>query len=327
MTRHICRIVKGVKKLFNHSKELALFLEQMRFSRGISQEDFTDGIISNRQYQRYINGSSAMPYHLLDAFAERLNTKKEILLLEFDNYAIKEAEIVLDFYNAINNNELDSAKSIGENITPQFILDNYNLKLYEHAKSLMDYRENKITKSDYIIYNKKLIDYPKILSHAAMTMIETVILSSLLPYTDDEEQNKIFPKIQSFLSNPNLIWTGSQILTFNMIIYMIAKYSGVKKDFVNVIQFCKMAISTNLKARYFLNLDYYYYFLALSYYNLGNKDLFELNLYKCYTTLEMMDNLTKTSKILNLVKKDFNMDLSQFAIDYQLKKYKTKGLN
>ena len=41
----------------------------------------------------------------------------------------------------------------------------------------------------------------------------------------------------------------------------------------------------------------------------------------------MMDNLTKTSKILNLVKKDFNMDLSQFAIDYQLKKYKTKGLN
>ena len=68
MTRHICRIVKGVKKLFNHSKELALFLEQMRFSRGISQEDFTDGIISNRQYQRYINGSSAMPYHLLDAF-------------------------------------------------------------------------------------------------------------------------------------------------------------------------------------------------------------------------------------------------------------------
>lgn len=55
-----------------------------------------------------------------------------------------------------------------------------------------------------------------------------------------------------------------------MIIYMIVKYLGVKKDFKNVIYFCKMGIVMNLKVRYFLNFDYYYYFLVLFYYNLGN---------------------------------------------------------
>lgn len=128
-----------------------------------------------------------MFYYLLDVFVEWLNIKKEILLLEFDNYVIKEVEIVLDFYNVINNNELDKVKLIGENISFKFILDNYNFKLYEYVKLFMNYMENKIIKLDYIIYNKNFIDYLKILFYVVMIMIEIVILFSLLFYIDEEE--------------------------------------------------------------------------------------------------------------------------------------------
>ena len=120
--------------MYNHSKDLALFLEQMRVSRGISQEEFTDGIISNRQYQRYINGSSAMPFHLLDEFAERLNVKKDFLLLEFDSYGIKETNNIMALYNAVNNGEIENAKKIQAEISPKYIMDSSNLKLYQYSQ-------------------------------------------------------------------------------------------------------------------------------------------------------------------------------------------------
>ena len=92
--------------LIDSSKELALFLEKMRFLRGISQEDFTEGIISNRQYQRYVRGESPMPYHLIDLFAERLNVKKEALLLEFDNHTLKETLNITNYYSAVFNRDI-----------------------------------------------------------------------------------------------------------------------------------------------------------------------------------------------------------------------------
>lgn len=312
--------------MYNHSKDLALFLEQMRVSRGISQEEFTEGIISNRQYQRYINGSSAMPFHLLDEFAERLNVKKDFLLLEFDSYGIKETNNVMAFFNAVNNSEMDEAKKIQDEISPKFIMDSSNLKFYQYAQLILKFKEKKTTLEMHIRNCKQLIDYPKILNSPAMTMVETIILSDLLDFTiDEKEQLKIFNKITAFINNPSLVWTGSQILTYNLLMFKVAKYSGLKKDFDNVIHFCNIAIKLNYKSKYFLNLDFYYYFLALAYHRKNMMSLYEENLYQCYTALEMMKSSDKTANIRAMAKKDFDVDLIDFAIEYQKRKYKSKG--
>jgi len=308
--------------LFNHSKDLALFLEQLRVSRGISQEDFTEGIISNRQYQRYVNGSSAMPFHLLDDFAERLNTKKDFLLLEFNSYGIKESHNIIDFLNAVNNDDIEKARKISKDIDPKYILDSTNLKFYKFAKYSLDYKEKKISQHTYFTQLIKFIDYPSILNKTALTMVETQVLSKLLDYVNESEQNRIVNKIKNFIDNPSLIWTGSQIITFNILMFRMAKYSGVKKDFESVILFCNKAINLNNKSKYFLNLDYYYYFLALAYYNNQNKVLFQDNLYKCFTVLELIDSAVKTNNYVALTLKDFNIDLIDFAQNYIKNKYK-----
>lgn len=307
---------------------MALFLEQLRVSRGISQEDFTEGIISNRQYQRYVNGSSAMPFHLLDEFAERLNIKKEFLLLEFDSYGIKETNNIVDYLNAVNSDDIEKAKTISQNIDPKYILDNTNLKFYEFTKLFQEFKEKKISKEQHIAKLKVFIDYPKILSSPAMTMVETLTLSTLLDLIhDDKEELKIFRKIKNFIDNPSLVWIGSQLITYNMLIFRIAKYSGMKRDFDNVIHFSKLAIALNLRAKYFLNLDYYYYFLSLAYYNKDDIALFEENLYRTFTVLEMVDIPTRLTKMLAIIKQDFNLDLVEFSINYQKKKYKLRGSN
>src|SRR5690554_970502 len=298
----------------------------MRVSRGISQEEFTDGIISNRQYQRYINGSSAMPFHLLDEFAERLNVKKDFLLLEFDSYGVKESNNIIAFFNAVNNGEIENAKKIQKEISPKFIMDSSNLKLYEYTLLIQNFKEKKSTLEIHVRNSKSLIDYPKILNSPAMTMVETVILVDLLDYTKDEkEQQQIFNKIKAFINNPSLVWTGSQILTYNILMFKVAKYSGLKKDFDSVIHFCNIAIKLNYKSKYFLNLDFYYYFLALAYHRKNMLSLYEENLYQCYTALEMMKSSDKTANIRAMAKKDFDVDLSDFAIEYQKRKYKSKG--
>ncbi len=307
--------------MLNHSKDLALFLEQMRVSRGISQEDFTEGIISNRQYQRYVNGSSAMPFHLLDDFAERLNTKKDFLLLEFDSYGIKETNNIIDFFNAVNNDDIEKAKKISRDIDPKYILVSSNLKFYKIARYSLDYKEKKISQHSYFSHLTKFIDYPNIFSKTALTMVETQVLSRLLDFVNDSEQNRIVNKIKNFIDNPSLVWTGSQIITFNMLMFRMAKYSVMKKDFENIINFCKIGISLNHKSKYFLNLDYYYYFLALAYYN-KNKALFQDNLYKCFTVLELIDSAVKTNNYVAMTLKDFNMDLIEFAQNYIKNKYK-----
>lgn len=308
--------------MFNHSKDLALFLEQLRVSRGISQEDFTDGIISNRQYQRYVNGSSAMPFHLLDDFAERLNTTKDFLLLEFGSYGIKETNNIIDFFNAVNNDDIERAKKISKDIDPKFILDSSNLKFYKFAKYSLDFKVKKISQHSYFTQLIKFIDYPNILNKSALTMVETQVLSKLLDYVSDIEQIRIVNKIKSFIDNPSLIWTGSQIITYNMLMFRMAKYSGIKKDFENVILFCNKAINLNNKSKYFLNLDYYYYFLALAYYQDKKKLLFEENLYKCFTVLELIDSPVKITNYIAMTLKDFGIDLIEFAQNYVGKKYK-----
>ena len=313
--------------MLTHSKDLALFLEQMRVSRGISQEDFTEGIISNRQYQRYVNGSSPMPFHLLDNFAERLNIKKDYLLLEFDSYGIKETTNVVDFLNAVNSDDFEKAKKIQKEIDPKYILDSTNLKFYEFAKLLQVYKERKSSKENHSFKLKELIGYPKVLSNSAMTLFETVILSNLLDFVSEQEQTKILDKIKVFINNPSLIWTGSQIITYNLLMFRIAKYSGVKGDFDNVINFCKKALSLNFKSKYFLNMDYYYYFLALAYHRKHNMVLFEENIYKCFTVLEMMDAPNKTASIVSMAKKDFDIDLIEFINEYYCKKYRLRGSN
>jgi len=313
---------KEFSQLFNHSKDLALFLEQLRVSRGISQEDFTDGIISNRQYQRYVNGSSAMPFHLLDDFAERLNVKKDFLLLEFDSYGIKETNNIIDFLNAVNNDDIDGAKKISKDIDPKFILDSSNLKFYQYAKLFQEYKEKKISRDNHFNRLMKFIEYPNILNKNAMTMVETMVLSNLLDYVNDNDQYKILNKIKNFIDNPSLVWTGSQIITYNMLMFRMAKYSGIKKDFENVILFCNKAINLNHKSKYFLNLDYYYYFLALAYHQDKKKMLFEENLYKCFTVLELIDSPVKTTNYITMAHKDFGIDLMEFAQNYINKKYK-----
>ncbi len=298
------------------SKELALFLEKMRFLRGISQEDFTDGIISNRQYQRYVRGESPMPYHLIDLFAERLNVKKELLLLEFDNHTLKETLNIVNYFSAVVNKDVEQIVELKSKIDPDYIIDPDNRKTYRFTNLLENYNLKKISVDKFKTGISELIDYPKILSQSAMSILEVTVLSRILEIVSPQEQITIAKKIGGFLENPDLVWSGNQIITFNVIIFRLAKFYGVQKDYKNVINYCKLGIKFNTRTKSYNNLDYYYYFLALANFRLNNLEVYKEFLYKCYGALIVNNSPSRLQNFTQVIEKDFNINYKQFIIDY-----------
>ncbi len=308
------------KMIVNSSVELALFLEKMRFMRGISQEEFTVNIISNRQYQRYIKGDSPMPFHLLDAFAERLGVKKDLLLLEFDSNALKETFNIINYFSAVNGNEVDKINHYRSIITPEYIINPDNRNFYHYTTFLLDFKSKKISAQTFKTNVSKLINYPKTLQNTVMTYFEVIILSNLLDFVEVDEQLQIVKKLTDFFDNPDLVWSGNQLITYNIVIFRLAKYFGIKEDHENVIKYCKLGIKLNHRAKSYNNLEFYYYFLSLSYYRQNKILLYEESLYKCFNVLSFEDSSTKLTQFESWINKDFNIDFKQFIIDYLKRK-------
>lgn len=298
------------------SKELAHFLEKLRFQRNISQEEFTSGIISNRQYQRYIRGDSPMPFHLINAFAERLGIKKDVLLLEFQNSTVKESYQIVSFLNHITGFEFEKAAEVKKHINPNYIIDKDNLKMYNYSCLLHKYYQKNMSKDELKNDLISLIDYPYLLNRQSISMMELLVLSQLIDFVDETEKDNITLVIQSFFKNPDLVWTGSQILTYHIIIFRLAKFFGTRNDYHQVIFYSNYGIKLNHQAKSIINQHYYHYFLALSYYRLNNINSFEKHLFKCLNLLLINFDDSKNKLLLDIIQKDFNIDYKDFMIEY-----------
>ena len=66
------------------SQELCNYLERLRTARNISQESLAQGITSLRQYRRYMNGESEIPFQIIDQLCDRLGIKTINLIREIE---------------------------------------------------------------------------------------------------------------------------------------------------------------------------------------------------------------------------------------------------
>jgi len=74
------------------SKELCNYLERLRSARNMSQESFTTGITSLRQYRRYLSGESDLPFQVIDQLCDRLGIQTINLIRELETARIEESK-------------------------------------------------------------------------------------------------------------------------------------------------------------------------------------------------------------------------------------------
>jgi len=302
------------------SKELCIFLEHLRSARNLSQEAFTDQVVSLRQYRRYLSGESEIPFQVIQLLSEKIGVKTDNLLREFENAKIAETEIVLQLFNSAVNYAHDEFIKLSKENPLKQIIDKTNQLMYQHSIILDELYSRKIDKAEAGKRNAELINYPKILDSQIITSIEMLILSSLMDFFDESHHRAIVEKAQNFINDSSLVISGGSEKIFVFIVSKIAKFYGIHEDYDNVISICEIGIQKNFKLRSFYLMEYFFYYQALSYFKKENYDAYEKVLVQCFNVLHYEGNLKKIEKFKSLIEEDFNIDFVEFTANH----YSTK---
>ena len=303
-----------------YSMELTNFLEHIRLGRSITQEDFVDGICSIRQYQRYRNGDSAIPYERVEKFAEKLGIPSKKLLNQFEDAKNKQARKVSEFYNAVIRNETKKLDSIKKELAGDVIIDQEVRVHFKHAIIFEKYIKQKITKADAIRKTMRLINYPEVLKQDYFTDIEVLIMSSLIDFYDVPKFETLLERLGQLFETEASIFSGGNEMVKSLILMRLAQGNGILEQHNNVIYFANKGLENGMQKKNYHLFEYFYYFKAISHFELEQYDSYEEALFNLYNVLQIEKNDDNITHFTQLVEKDFGINFNGFVLHY-LNKY------
>jgi transcriptional regulator with XRE-family HTH domain len=302
-----------------NSMEISNYLEKIRYARKLSQEDFVDGIVSMRQYQRYRSGECELTYEKLEQFANRLAIPTKKLMYEFEREIGEQYKTITLFYNAVVNRDDKLAIELRSKIEQNKIVDEDRLLIYKHGTMLQDFYAGRISKAEMIAKTSELVDYPAILKQKFFLAGEVLILSSLLNYTEGDEMRRILRKMNEIFEE-ELVISGENDTTLSLILMRLGKAFGIQKNNVKVLQFCDLGIKRGIEMKSYYLMEYFFYFKALAHFKLQSFDLYEDALFNCYNVLHLEENKKKIEKFTKLIEEDFHINFDGFVINFLKKK-------
>jgi len=127
----------------SYSRGLSLFFDNVRLSRGLTQEEFIFDIVSMRQYRRYLSGESKISQDVVRQFSERLGLKPEHIIMDYEASKVDETQLVIDFYNSAANYDYEKADRMRKTIHIDALEERVNRIFYEHTCAFLDYQRKK----------------------------------------------------------------------------------------------------------------------------------------------------------------------------------------
>jgi transcriptional regulator with XRE-family HTH domain len=300
--------------------EICNFLENLRYGRKLTQDEFVHGVVSLRQYQRYRSGESEITYDMLDKFAAKLGIPTKMLMYEFERSKSIQGAQINTYYNAVVNRDVNLAKEVRAKIEKDTIYDESRLMYFNHAVLLDNYYSGLLTKAQALQATTLAINFPTILKQEYFTDVEVLILSFLLSIYENEDQKKLLRKIAELFENEERIVSGENNAACSLILMRMAKLYGIQRDFGRVIEFCEMGIKRGIELRQYYLLEYFYYYESLAHFKLESYDLYEEALFRCYNILHFEGNKKKIDKFTLLIEKDFHINFDAFIINYLKKR-------
>ncbi len=299
------------------SRELCIYLERIRSARNMSQEDFVSDVVSIRQYRRYLNGESDIPYPVMDVLCDKLGIQTITLLKELEAARIEETAKIDQLHNNLFVQNYDVIEKSIDTIDDSQIIDPENRLFYNQIMLQYQLKRGKITKETYVEKCKELLGFPKFKKKTLYTLIEIHVLASMLDYIESKKESEsIFNKLIEQLGDDRLHLNDQYSHTINIALFRLAKYSGIKERYQDVIYFCDLGIRRNLKKNNFYLMDYFFYFSSLSHYRLGHLEQHETMLFQCFNILYFEGIKSNIDKFTRWINKDFNIEFDRFAVEY-----------
>ncbi|QMS84512.1 hypothetical protein [Candidatus Xianfuyuplasma coldseepsis] len=291
--------------------ELSNYVNTIRKQKKISIETLTDGIISSRQYKRYLSGDSVIPFRVFNELCERLMVNPINVLQDLEQTKQNEQELLDQLYSDIIHLNLDDAKTVIEKLSIIGFTSEGHTLYFQICFSLYQY----YTKQEEISVLRKhletLLSYPSILEQSYFSSNELLGIGVLMTYLPKQERKPILDKLQLVLKGDvNVL--GKHFRMQQYIFVKIAKELGVLGDFTHVLEICTKGIENAFRHHSTFNLDYFYYYSALAHHYLAHEDNRDFYLNRLYLILQVIGNEHKFDKFNKLVYSDFGRLLESF---------------
>ena len=288
------------------TKDICLYIEQLRIKRNITIKDLTEGIISQRQYKRYLLNVSEMPNRIFFELTERLGFNSVKILHDVEEEKQKENKLVEGFYNDVVNRNFDEAKAfIRKYKKHQFLLPEFKM-YFDASEALYYYQIKEYDKPKTAEIFKNLVNYPNVLEKSIFDQTELIILSLLLMMISDQQEKQILiDKLTTFILQDKLI-VGTDLYAKQFIRLRLAREHGINGNDNKVIEICKQGLEVSRRPSIHFNYDFFYYYLALAYRNKKDMKTALYYIKNLYNYVMWHDDGRKVDSYQEKMKKDFD---------------------
>ena len=112
------------------SQDFGLFIDNLRVSRKISRENFVDGILSTRQYQRYLKGETSITNANLFQLINKLEMSILTIYSLFANTENSEFNYVSKIYNHLANMNYKMSDKLIKSFDVSTLTTKYNQSFF-----------------------------------------------------------------------------------------------------------------------------------------------------------------------------------------------------
>lgn len=292
--------------------DFGLFIDDLRKKRNMSREDFINGIISIRQYQRYVNGESSLNNEKLFKLIDKLGMNFFNAHQLYFNRSKDEMLKLDSIYEEITRDNLKKASDMLEKVSIKDFSDEYNKSFYKLCELLLLKRTKKMPVPVVVDKLKQLINYPNCLDNKIINFVEYVAYLEISRYSsqrydDTRILNFLYKKIKD-----NDISTNSILLT-----YLPSSYAHVARELGEIGEIEKSLAIAQKGIKWCLSHDVNNSLVHLFLYeaiSLRNLDRHKESLYsakRMFALLFVEGNENKTLKFTKVFEKGFNMKASE----------------
>lgn len=306
---HLCPIKLEVIIIDDNSVNYALFIDKLRRDAKISIIDFCDGICSDRQYRRYINGNQLITQRNISLFSQKLGFIPSDFYFSYHRQDMKETQKINTIYHDIIAGRFRDAKDGLIKMKDHKFLSIQSKRFFKHCEIRMNHLSKKYTK--YYAYDqyKELVDYSNCLERKIFDFVDIITIHMIanIEYELGKDQALLF--LYTILFDRKFVYTSSDTRHIFPTVYSgLSKILGMKEMYVESERIASIGIEYCISITDFHALPHLYYIKSVVLFKMGkaNQSLTEAK--KCMATVIAKDNAKEIEHFSELIKNDYKIN-------------------
>jgi len=291
------------------SVKLINFMEELRYQRKLTQEEYLDGVISQRQFYRYRKGESEIPFEVIDKLIEKIGIPYVKLISQFIEQSKTQKELVLSYFNLVINKKAEEAEEIFVLINNLKLIDKESTTIVKMGRIISSFNKGYFSNLELCIQLKENMNFNEMIKKETLHDFEIYLLGLIMEYSEPDRL-KTLEKVMQLLKTDRILIGHNKILLMQVFFWII-KFLGREKRYHEVILFSDLAIVESHKNHTNYCLNYFHYYKSLAHLRLGQTEEYEKNLYKAIVIC-IYQSGDNNSKFINTIYKDTGVDAISF---------------